>query len=402
MIDIDFNSQVFKDRLGYYVVGDKKFYNKHDATTCAAATNQVCKFIFNDRIYSAFDWRIPIHTPLNDLYRARALQLRNSYDYLMVFFSGGIDSTTVLRSFIDNNIFVDEIVMFYPKDQHFDPNNRDFANHYGEIEHSANIFLKNNINLIGPKTKITYLDMHASISNLSNRENWVEEVSHFFVYVTTVFLGSAESLSTHRAALNLAMKGKTVARIYGIDKPLVKFLGDQDNKSYAQNSLWLNFHDVHQENFLGMHNIGGGIVSGLTNTQHTELFFWTPHMPEIVIKQAQVINAVIDLDQDLVRTCSVFLNGQPTILNTHRLYSTKNYENKIARLIYTHTNDVIWQIEKPSVRTATTNDFSVKYNFFYKIATKNQLSILSNGMQYLNQNKLACLPLYSKKYLVRS
>lgn len=400
MIDINFNSQVFRDRLGYYEVGNKKFYNKHDATTCAASTGQVCKFIFNDRVYSSFDWKIPIHTTLNDLYRARALQLRNSYDYLMVFFSGGIDSTTVLRSFINNNIFVDEIVMFYPKDQHFDPSNRNYANHFGEIEHSANVFLKNNINIINPKTKITYLDVGASISNLSNRENWVEEVMHYAVYVNASFLAAAEAVSTHITALNLAMKGKNVARIYGVDKPIVKFLNGQEG-ARAQNSLWFNFTDVYRDSFVGM-DVGGGIVSGLTNTQHTELFFWTPHMPEIVIKQAQVINAAIDLDQELVKTCSIFLNGQSTLLNTHFLYRTDNYENKISRLIYTNMNDVIWQVQKPTDRTGYTNYFPNKYDFFYKAAAKKQLSILSNGMQHLTQNKFVHQIMFSKKYLVRT
>ena len=74
------------------------------------------------------------------------------------------------------------------------------------------------------KLKITHLDLRASISNLSNRENWVEEVSHFYLYTNTTFLAAEEALSTHRAISNLAMKGKTVARIYGVDKPLVKFL----------------------------------------------------------------------------------------------------------------------------------------------------------------------------------
>ena len=149
-----------------------------------------------------------------------------------------------------------------------------------------------------------------------------------------------------------------------------------------------------------MHNIGGGIVPALTDTQHTELFFWTPHMPEIVIKQSQVIKVAIDLDRELVKTCSIFVNERPANFDTRRLYGTDNYENKIAKLIYTHTKDVIWQVKKPENRAVA--GFIAKFNFFYQYATKKQLSNLLNGMQYLNQNKFASQCYFSKKHLVRS
>jgi len=48
---------------------------------------------------------------LDFLYALRARQLREKYDYLVLYFSGGADSTNILKTFIDNNIFLDEIVM---------------------------------------------------------------------------------------------------------------------------------------------------------------------------------------------------------------------------------------------------------------------------------------------------
>jgi hypothetical protein len=51
-----------------------------------------------------------------ELCRLRALELRNTYKYLRLFYSGGADSHSALRSFVDNGIFLDEIVVSQPND----------------------------------------------------------------------------------------------------------------------------------------------------------------------------------------------------------------------------------------------------------------------------------------------
>jgi len=48
---------------------------------------------------------------LSTLLKERAQELRDSYQYIRLWFSGGSDSTTALQAFIDNNIYIDEIVM---------------------------------------------------------------------------------------------------------------------------------------------------------------------------------------------------------------------------------------------------------------------------------------------------
>ena len=47
---------------------------------------------------------------IDELYRQRAHQLRDKYDYVVLWFSGGADSNNVLNSFIDNDIKIDEVV----------------------------------------------------------------------------------------------------------------------------------------------------------------------------------------------------------------------------------------------------------------------------------------------------
>lgn len=49
---------------------------------------------------------------LAELERQRALEIRNKYRYVRLWFSGGADSMTALNAFLDNNIHIDEIILF--------------------------------------------------------------------------------------------------------------------------------------------------------------------------------------------------------------------------------------------------------------------------------------------------
>ena len=104
-----------KDRLGYYLVGWKKFHNKTLALLESKKTGYDLVWVFNNDVYGKIDWTIPIHDSLENLYKKRAQQLRDQYDYLVLYFSGGADSLNILHSFINNNIFLDEIVMQVPE-----------------------------------------------------------------------------------------------------------------------------------------------------------------------------------------------------------------------------------------------------------------------------------------------
>ena len=114
------------DRLGYYLVGWKKFYNKTLALMESKKTGYEVTWSFNENIYGSIDWSIPIETPLFEIYKQRAQQLRDKYDYLMLYYSGGADSGAILRTFVENNIFIDEIVMQLPEPvrQTFDPKDK--------------------------------------------------------------------------------------------------------------------------------------------------------------------------------------------------------------------------------------------------------------------------------------
>lgn len=96
-------------KQGYYHVGDKFYHNKVNALIEASRTKQKIGWNFNYDIYSAQAKRPRMPVTLPQLYRERALQLRDQYDYLIIAFSGGSDSDTVLKTFLNNNIKIDEV-----------------------------------------------------------------------------------------------------------------------------------------------------------------------------------------------------------------------------------------------------------------------------------------------------
>lgn len=97
------------NKHGFFEVGQEKFYSKLDAIQYSISTGQEVSWNFNNEVFSRLDWTKEPDASIQELYSCRARALREKYDYLVCMFSGGSDSTTVLQTFIDNEIPVDEI-----------------------------------------------------------------------------------------------------------------------------------------------------------------------------------------------------------------------------------------------------------------------------------------------------
>ena len=172
-------------RLGYYSVGDKILINKADALIEATSSKNNVHWNFNDEIFSFIDWTIPIDVSLNELYRQRAQQLRDKYDYLSLYYSGGVDSTNVLHAFIDNNILLDEIVMYRPKllDTFTNRIDRSNNNVFSEIEFAAIPHLKKYIK--DPRTNIRIINIDTSLDNFLKDDNLVSEFQTINLFMPT-------------------------------------------------------------------------------------------------------------------------------------------------------------------------------------------------------------------------
>ena len=133
-------------KLGYYNVGVETYYMKPHALIAATKTGNFPTWNFNNEVFGKLNWDVEPEIDLNELYRIRALQLREKYDYIRLEVSGGGDSSTAAYSFINNGIYLDEVVFRYPKtgekNVSADPFNTKPENTLSEWEYAAKPFLQ--------------------------------------------------------------------------------------------------------------------------------------------------------------------------------------------------------------------------------------------------------------------
>jgi len=100
----------------------KTFTNKFKALYEKDLSGDVVQFNIPTS-YNNVSWNQEPTQSWKEILKNRAQEIRDSYKKVRLFYSGGSDSTCVLHAFIDNNIFIDEIVVSikYPKEVGADP-----------------------------------------------------------------------------------------------------------------------------------------------------------------------------------------------------------------------------------------------------------------------------------------
>lgn len=259
----------YQDKLGCYRVGDLKFYSKLEAIECMQKTGIHPHWDFNESVFSSYDWTIEPAENILELYRQRAQQLREKYDYIVLFWSGGADSETVLQSFIFNDIKLDEIVSY---------SNYEASRVKTDYMNSELFFrtipraeeLKNQY----PWMKFRNIDMSQMTLDFfkdpDHKFDWIYNMNMFF---------TPNAAARDKIALkikdwaDIIYSGKKLCLLWGADKPRV----------YHENNKFL-FKFIDIIDF-------GPKVSGMAGSDpyHDELFYWTPDCAKIVIKQAHLI-----------------------------------------------------------------------------------------------------------------
>jgi hypothetical protein len=347
-----------KDRLGYYLVGWKKFYNKTLALIESKNTGFDLLWVFNDDVYSKIDWTVPIEVPLKTLYYLRAKQLREKYDYIVLNYSGGVDSHNALRAFLDNNIFIDEISIFTVEiiDKYSTDKTTSYENLNSEVKYSAIPMLNSVSHLLDSRTKITFKDISKSSLELLKNENWMDTVIPGIHYSITL-LGRQNFFLSDKEYLNIREKNKTICSLYGVDKPLVV---------YQNNSYYAYFTDTS-----AMHSVPIELNKIDNSNIYTEFFYWNRDLPELVIKQAQEVKKHCELDP-------IKKNLWSKSLKTH----IGEYREILNPIIYP-------EIETPTFQTGKQEqnfDRGILDNWFWEIANENQKQNLFSAVNYLKNN----------------
>lgn len=286
----------------YYDETGQKYYSKFDALR---VKNNISLY-FYDKEFLSFNWKIEPKEPLSELYKFRAQQLRDKYEYLILAYSGGIDSTNMLESFYYNNIHIDEIIMVgaFSQDSYYGSD----ENHNGEIYYNCIPTLQT-MNL--KNTKITYHDYSklldtpekfVSYGNIDKKYTVVD--THFSIHHR--WWGTSSFLN-----IDNSTKKKTV--IFAIDKP---------NFLIKDSRYFLSF------NAFAVSNYGNYPLYKEYNNINREFFYWTPDMPEILSKQLHLLSNFYNenvLSKKLI-TSDIF-------------FSSKYYSEIVQKIIYNNVKN---------------------------------------------------------------
>jgi len=154
------------------------FDNRYDAIKYNLSTNNEIKFNYRAAEFSKVDWKKEPTESLQELYKQRAQQIRDKYDYVVLCYSGGIDSTNMLESFYYNNIHIDEIVSVGSFSQ--DKTNIGDINHNREIYENV-IPTLNFMNF--PNTKKTIIDYTDYFKNLNNFSLYQQYGAEYYKFI---------------------------------------------------------------------------------------------------------------------------------------------------------------------------------------------------------------------------
>lgn len=258
------------DQFGFYTVGTNfKTYSKLLAIEEMQRTGIHLEWHFNEHIFKNYNWKLEPSQSLEQLYKERAQRIRDSYDYIVLWYSGGADSRCMLEAFVSNDIKVDEIANFVSydadKDKHSVLNEEIFFNAVHHI---------NEIKELYPDIKHRVVDISQIISDIYLRP----DVKFEHIYnIKGIMSANSLARSYIREYVNdyksIIDSGKRMCFLWGAEKPrLLKING-------SWNTCFLDVFSETNLRLQTMDKVG----------YFDEWFFWAPDAASIVAKQSHLL-----------------------------------------------------------------------------------------------------------------
>lgn len=252
------------DRWGYYQAGPLKTYKKIDAMRYHQVSGHFPDWVFNNDLFSQHDWTCEPDKTLEQLYKERALAIREKYEYVILMLSGGADSFNVAESFFNNNIHVDEILIYTT----YKGNKNKHTFNDAEVTDVAIPLAKKYINK-SPTTKLNIVDTTDLLLKRWGDETFIENFvfnqSGDFISFSPM-MQSPWDLDTRYT--DMMLQGINLVFVKGVEKP----------KLFQEHGRWaFRFQDM----FDGSTQIGKDVP--------IEFFYWSPDAAQLLIKQAHLI-----------------------------------------------------------------------------------------------------------------
>lgn len=248
---------------GYYKVGEQLYLNKTEALYNSSKNKKPVEWNFHTETFSNIDWTQRPSGTLYELYKERAQQIRDKYDYVIVSFSGGMDSWTVLDSFLSNGIHVDEVITRWARaERKYVKLSKDTSqqNMGSEYEFAVLPVIKH-IQKNYPNTRVVMDDF----SNSLEKEEFTDDIfSQFYNYQNIASFSKYSNRS--EGELDAIKHNKKIAFVTGSEKTHV---AAKDGNFYAFFTDQSNGADLYG--------------------REVEFFYWSPEFPLITVLQAHCL-----------------------------------------------------------------------------------------------------------------
>ena len=277
------------DALGYYLVGNNAHTSKTIAYSESLRTGNKLHYIYNDEIFRKYDWTTEPEpaVAINEFYRSRAQQIRDNYDYVILQYSGGPDSQNVLDTFLNYDIPLDEIVNFNSYDS---TQIVQGTTHNADYLYNVKPVIESIIKEKGNAIKITIvdeIDMTKKVWKEYADKDYFELLFSSGTF-PSVWMMRGIWIKHIPHIWNKILEGKRVCIVLGTDKTMLR-LNTTINKYYT------DFNDILSTDTATL----ALADKDLNGHSITELFYHTPSMPDLTIKQAHLLKKYIDKSTDV-------------------------------------------------------------------------------------------------------
>lgn len=306
---------------GYYFYNGKMYLQKQmafDAAIIAKDFSPDIKFIFNDDVFGEINWEEEPSQSLRELYVERAKQLRDKYDYLVLMYSGGADSTEVLHTFDYAGIPIDEIQTYWPLSlirQDAMPSRDDPEGFLYEYNLAAYPRIKDYVSR-HQKTKHFTVDMTHFVRD-AVKENTMADNLH----TLRLYGGLYHDFKTFQQIneidkLKFGVGAKKVGVIYACSMVIPRLI---------DNVLMFMFTDNARTNGVVYPYLYRGEPS-----HSTEMFFWSREAPYIPVKQLHMVKQELEHNPQFLADMVAHTSQVKDLAVRYRY----DYELRMQKLLY--------------------------------------------------------------------
>lgn len=311
----------------HWTVGGRKHYNKFPAVQ-HSVDHSLPIYYHAPSEYSNYDWSTDPSENWESLLRRHARNIRDTFKYIRLWFSGGVDSRVMLDAFVSNGIFVDEIIL-----SRCGIKESDF-----EIDQFALPYLKKLGKVIDRNTKITIVEPSLKdYESFYKQGYWWEQDKINFNFLRITVENHYKKLDYHNNSCELHGKDKP-RLIHKNNKWYMFFLDGSATPVYDFGGLEIPFFltntDIHAKQ---CHSLKNAIIEKLDRSYWNKFYKHSLDLEKFVIENTYrnpyglvYPSKVQRFEDNTGFHVSLKEKKALEVMKASSLTIVKNFENKIS------------------------------------------------------------------------